>query len=464
MAEIELTEEEEIELMDSMVSGEIIPEREIEDTDTADIEDTDQDADDDSDADTNDYDDGDDQDTDDDDSDDEEEYSLDDEDTSNEDHDNGDSEDDEDDFEDEDDDEDDDASDGDADDSENSDTDDNEDDEAPTPGDADAENTGDTPAEDAAPETDDIDYKAFYEAVAVGNITVNGKTIPKLKDPAKIIQRIQMSGGFSEKMAGFKQYRPFMGPLKERGMLENPEKFALAMDIMDGNQEAIAAHLRSLNVDPIDLEIDDEGPAYAAKTQVASTSQLEVEDTFEDARRLGIGEKLEKTVLKEWDDASFSEFVANPAVRTDLVKQMQSGAYDVVQNKIAQLEFDDTTGLFASQPAITKYRQAVQAINAEAAAQMPTNVQPQAKSVPNGADEAKVKTVKAKIADERRKAEYLAKAKKQEKQVAAQRRKAASVSKRKPKAKPAKAFDPLEVEGEELDALMESLISGGKGL
>ena len=471
MAEVQLTEEEEIELMDSMASGALIPEREIEDTgandsesDDPDIEDTDQDADDDFDADTNEDDDGDTQDTDDDDSDDEEEYSLDDDTDDNEDRED-DSDKDSDEDSDDDDLEDGDDSDGDSDQSNNDSDDDDSDEALPASGDANSENTDDTPAEDATADTDTIDYKKFYEDVAIGTVVVNGKTIPKLTDPAQIIQSIQMAGGYSDKMAGFKKYRPFMGPLKERGMLDNPEKFAMAMDIMDGNEDAIAAHLKTLNIEPIDLEADDGDTAYAVKTHVPTTGQLDVEDTFDEARRLGIGDTLEQVVLKDWDDESFREFVDNPAVRRDLVNHIATGTFDIVDNKIQQLKLIDASGRFGGQSAIQQYKEAVNVLNQEAerTSTLPSDAQNSSKPADTDADKAKVKSVKDRIANERRKAEYLAKASKQEKKVAAQRRKATSVSRRKPKAKVAKAFDPLEVEGAELDALMDSLITQGKG-
>jgi len=76
---------------------------------------------------------------------------------------------------------------------------------------------------------------------------------------------------------------------------------------------------------------------------------------------------------------------------------------------------------------------------------------------------ATVNDEKAKIGQARKEEEYKVKAATQEAKLTQQRKKAASMSKKKPKAKAKAQFDPLKVEGEELDNLMDFLASGGRG-
>jgi len=167
-----------------------------------------------------------------------------------------------------------------ADDLEDEDTDEESEDETDT------EETSDGEAQD----TDGVDYKAFYDAVVNTEFVVNGKKVKGFADPQKIIQSQQMAGGFSEKMAGFKQYRPFMNPLKERGMLEDQGKFDLAMNLIDGDKEAIKQHLQLLNIDPLDLDM--EAINYEGKSNVASQESLVIEDTMERARSIGIEDRV----------------------------------------------------------------------------------------------------------------------------------------------------------------------------
>ena len=204
--------------------------------------------------------------------------------------------------------------------------------------------------------TDEVDYKAFYDAVVNTEFVVNGKPTKGFSDPKKIIQSQQMAGGFSDKMAGFKQYRPFMSPLKERGMLEDQGKFDLAMNLIDGDKEAIKQHLKSLDLDP--LEFDMEEIKYEGKKATTPAEALILEDVMERAKASGIEEQVRQVIGKDWDVDSFNEFVDNSAVRNDLLQHIENGAYDVVQDKIAEMSRLDYSGEFGSLNSVAKYRAA----------------------------------------------------------------------------------------------------------
>ena len=337
-----------------------------------------------------------------------------------------------------------------ADDLEDEDTDEESEDETDT------EETSDGEAQD----TDGVDYKAFYDAVVNTEFVVNGKKVKGFADPQKIIQSQQMAGGFSEKMAGFKQYRPFMNPLKERGMLEDQGKFDLAMNLIDGDKEAIKQHLKLLNIDPLDLDMDE--ISYDGKSNVASQESLVIEDTMERARAVGIEDRVREVIGKEWDAESFQEFVGNDAVRNDLLSHMESGAYDAVQDKMAELSRLDYNGAYNSMNTISKYRAAVGELQ-KAQANQPAAVETPAQAPKKVAKKApSVKDEKAKIKQARKETAYKAKAAEEEAKRTADRKRASSMSKKKPKAKAKAKFDPLKVEGEELDNLMDFLISGDR--
>ena len=307
-------------------------------------------------------------------------------------------------------------------------------------------------------DTDKVDYKAFYDAVVNTEFVVNGRKTKGFADPQKIIQSQQMAGGFSEKMAGFKQYRPFMAPLKERGMLEDQAKFNLAMNLIDGDKEAIKAHLQSLNIDPLDLDMDKID--YSGKSTLASQEALVIEDVMERAKASGIEDKVREVVGKAWDAESFKEFTDNEAVRNDLLNHIETGVYDTVQDKIAEMSRLDYNGTFGSMSTVNKYRAAVRELQASQPAAPAAPVTPAPTQV---VKKSNVSSEKAKIEQSRKEAEYKEKAAKQEAKLTQQRKRAASMSKKKPKATPKAAFDPMKVEGEELDSLMDFLIAGGRG-
>ena len=346
-------------------------------------------------------------------------------------------------------------------DDEDEDSDDEEETEESNETDEESENDTETTenSDGNAPDTDEVDYKAFYDAVVNTEFVVNGKKVKGFTDPKKIIQSQQMAGGFSEKMAGFKQYRPFMAPLKERGMLDDQAKFDLAMNLIDGDKEAIKKHLESLKIDPLDLDM--ESINYEGKSTVASKDAIVIEDTLERARAAGVEDRVREVVGNEWDAESFQEFVSNEAVRNDLLTHIETGVYDKVQDKISELSRLDYNGAFGAMNTISKYRTAIAELQQEVQSNPAPQVATKPKSKPVN-KKASVNAEKAKIEKARQEEEYKAKAAKREAKLTQQRKKAASMSKKKPKAKPKAKFDPLKVEGEELDNLMDFLISGDR--
>lgn len=307
-------------------------------------------------------------------------------------------------------------------------------------------------------------YKKFYDTIANAEFNANGKKVKGFTDPDKIIQAQQMAYGFSDKMASFKQYRPYMASLKERGMLEDPSKFNFVMDLLDGDPEALKKHLQTIKVDPLDLDM--ENVAYAgAKNHLTSREELVLEDALEQAKQYGAEDKLRTALAKDWDAESFNEFLTVPEVRRDLLEHMATGAYDLVQDRIAEMKTLDVSGTFSSMKATDQYRQAVQSLTADAQRMNNSGSNGQ---IHNTTKEATAQRVAPKPTTDNKAAESAAKAKQEaeykrnleEKNRKAEeaRKRATSVSKKKVSTTETKKFDPLALEGKELDDFVMSLI------
>ena len=297
--------------------------------------------------------------------------------------------------------------------------------------------------------------KQFYDQIANAEFVANGKKVKGFTDPEKIIRSQQMLHGYSDRMKGFNEYRPFMKALKENGLLEDESKFNFALSLLKGDKAAIKQHMKTLSIDPVDLELDE--TAYKPTNYVASKESLILEDTLQVARESGIEDKLRKTIGEQWDNESFQEFVSNPDVRQDLLEHMQSGAFDLVQDKIAEMEVLDTYGTFRNMKSTDKYRQAVQLVNKELAAKrpseperMPHNAQQQAQQN-NRIDAALLA---------KKEAEYKAQVEQKNKEADEARKKAAAISKKKATTVQTKKFDPLSLEGDDLNSFVDGLISG----
>ena len=72
-------------------------------------------------------------------------------------------------------------------------------------------------------------YKEFYEKVAMAKFIANGREVEGFKNPDDLIRAQQMLHGYSDKMRVFKEYKPFIKTLEERGFTADPEKFKQLM-------------------------------------------------------------------------------------------------------------------------------------------------------------------------------------------------------------------------------------------
>lgn len=293
----------------------------------------------------------------------------------------------------------------------------------------------------------------FYDSVAGVKFKANGKEVEGFKDPKKIIQAQQMAYNYSEKMAGFKQYRPYMGPLKDRGMLEDSGKFDLAMSLIDGDKEALKQHIQNLGLDPMDLDMEDIKYDGAAKT--ASRDVIAIEDALESARASGVEDKVYNTVMKEWDDDSFRDFVGDQAIQSDLIAQMADGTYDVVMGKVTQMGVLDDR--FSDMKMVDKYRTAINELNKEAGV-----VQD---SVQSADDAKKVEADRvAKIEADAVAAYKAGVNKKKNDRAKIARDKANAASKPKPTSTDKKSgkIDPMELDGSGIANFLDGLAMGKK--
>jgi hypothetical protein len=309
--------------------------------------------------------------------------------------------------------------------------------------------TEEKPAEEVPETTDGIDYKKFYEEVALAKFTANGKEVEGFKDPKDLIRSQQALHGLTQKMEAVKAYQPFIKPMKERKLLDDPAKFNLMMNLLDGDKEALKTVIRDMGIDT--LELDTEEINYVPKNTLPTAGQLKLDETFEQARALGIDDKL-ATALGSWDNESFNEFVDNSAVSGDLINHINTGAYDLVQDEIRKMSMLDTTGRFTGQSTINQYKQAA----AEVAARLQANANAETAKE----QKAKLEEEKAKLAKEQEEAEFKAKAKEKEAKVTAERKKAASVSKKKKVVKkaPNKEVDPVALKGDDFRKHFEQML------
>jgi len=339
---------------------------------------------------------------------------------------------------------------------------------------SDESETNESPVEDGK-ETEEINYEEQYKALLGDNeklrgfenfynevtseFMANGKKIKGFTDPKKIIESQQMAAGFSDKMAGFSKYKPFMNTLKDKGMLDSPEKFNLAMNLLDGDPEAIKQHIKNLEIDP--FEMDMENINYQGKNQVSSNLEIAYDDILESAKTQHVDQQVQQVISKDWDNESVIELLEDPQSSADLVNHISTGAYEVVQERMAEKKRTDINQIYASKPMIEQYREAAKEIESEYINLVNSRGQQQMQNqqYQQHVDEQAVQAEMQKIQQERSNEEYRSKVEKQNAKSDAARKKATSVSKKKPRTKTTKkVFDPGNANEEEFTKYLDSIM------
>lgn len=312
--------------------------------------------------------------------------------------------------------------------------------------------------------------KKFYDEIANAEFVANGKKVKGFTDPSKIIRSQQMLHDYSNKMRGINEYKPYLKTLKDKGIIGNEEKFNFAMSLLDGDKATIKKHLESLKIDPVDLELDDDANAqYSPRNYMPSKESLVLDEAMDIARSSGVEDKLRTVIAKEWDEESFGEFLRDPKVRNDLITHMQDGSFDIIQNKMTEMEMLDLTGSFRGLKSTDKYRAAIAEINMEIQYQYnrqsanPSIPQQQQyyRSAPTGQNQYQPNAEAERLALAAKEAEYKAMAEKKLRDDEARKR-AAMITKKKSVTVTQKKFDPLALEGDDLDNFVNELIAGKK--
>jgi hypothetical protein len=352
--------------------------------------------------------------------------------------------------------------------------DDNEEESEDDSEDPENENANDQPGEeDESKETEELDYKAEYAKIleekaqyedfynkVTGEFVVNGKKTRGFTDPEKIIQSQQMAGGFSEKMVAFKAYRPFMNTLKEKGMLDNPEKFNLAMQLLEGDPEALKKQLKDANIDPFEMGM--ENINYQSKNQVSSNIEIALDDVMESASQYGVDAQVREIISNDWDDDSVIELLEDTQNSSDLINHISSGIYDIVQDRISEKRRVDVNQVYTSKPAIEQYREAAVELENEYMQYLQSN---DAQSSQEEQEPQKTLVQADEPADwidgvnNQQTEEYAQKVEKQKAKTNEARRKATSLSKKKRATRKQKTeVDPLLLDDDGFTEYMDSLI------
>lgn len=219
-----------------------------------------------------------------------------------------------------------------------------EDDESDNSGE-DVDKFSDTASKDAEDKTDekdkskakdtakaDVDYKEFYTKIMTP-FKANGKTID-LKSPDEAIQLMQMGANYTKKMQSIQPYRKVLLMLENNKLLDENE-LSYLIDLKQHDKSAIRKLLKESDVDPMDLDTDDENELeYTQGNHNVSDEEAAFVSAIDDVKTSSTGEQTLQLINDSWDQASKQALWEQPNLIGVINSQVDSGIYKSITDEI----------------------------------------------------------------------------------------------------------------------------------
>lgn len=203
----------------------------------------------------------------------------------------------------------------------------------------------------------DLDYKAFYERVT-GKFKANGKEI-SVNNPDDIISLMQQGANYSKRMQELKPKTNLLKTLEQHG-LNDPEKLAYAIDLLNKKPEAIAKLVKDAEVDLYSFDTE-QADNYQPKNPIVESSVFEETLTHLQATSPNYTRLID--TVNTWDNQSKQVIFNHPELLNILDNSISNGMFDKVMNVI---EYEQMMGRMLNQPLLQSYQEIEARLNTQA--------------------------------------------------------------------------------------------------
>ena len=175
------------------------------------------------------------------------------------------------------------------------------------------------------------DYKAELAKV-LSPFKANGRDI-QVDSVEDAIQLMQKGANYHKKMEGIKPRLAQLKLLEQQGLLEG-DKLNYLIDLAKGDRGAINRLIKEHSVDTLELD-GDKAKDYQANDYVPDEVAVDVDNVIDDLRDSTHFSTLMDTVGNKWDNASRKAILAAPDTLRDISAHMESGIFELVQDRVA---------------------------------------------------------------------------------------------------------------------------------
>ena len=178
---------------------------------------------------------------------------------------------------------------------------------------------------------------SFYQEV-MKPFKANGKTVTP-RSPEEVIRLMQMGAGFGRKLQDMQPHIKTIRMLEKENLLD-PSELSYLIDLRNKNPEAIKKLIKESNIDPLDLNIED-NVDYVPVNRSVSDAEVAFEDALVSLKEKPTGGETIQIINQTWDKDSLALLWDQPALLDVFQTQRENGIYDKI---VAEIEHQKTFG------------------------------------------------------------------------------------------------------------------------
>ena len=194
------------------------------------------------------------------------------------------------------------------------------------------ESSGQTNLEEEPANVDDnVDYEDFYKQ-CLQSVGKDADAItPKNLDEVR--QLMSQGAQYNSLNKKYEQSRTLSALLEKNNI--NKEQLDLLVEINNGNTTALAKFLKDKNINPYELDTQDEKlNDYKAPEHEVNMKDLKYSETLKELSTTEAGRNCLNTIINEWDEKSFEYLKDEPGLLPHISEQIANGSYKIICDEL----------------------------------------------------------------------------------------------------------------------------------